>query len=135
MKIFLVAIVVSFISSGCYSLVWTPRQNLPKEQNSSVISAKSFYDDTFSDYYSFYSGSPWWYSVDYEPTSNEEINSDSDNYNPIIISIGLDIPISPITLGTENPPEIKIENVERSKSTSEIRNNNADRKTEKRKRK
>lgn len=58
-KFLSVIFVLSFYVTGCYTIVWDPRQEFPDSENSSE-SGDSFYDyDYYGGYVDYYE-SPWW---------------------------------------------------------------------------
>ncbi|MBK7632812.1 MAG: hypothetical protein IPJ23_19460 [Ignavibacteriales bacterium] len=59
-KLFAFVIVLSFYTTGCYTIVWDPREEFPDTENSSESSSGDFYDyDYYGGYVSYYEA-PWW---------------------------------------------------------------------------
>jgi hypothetical protein len=58
-KLFAFVLVLSFYTTGCYTIVWDPRQEFPDSDNSSQSSGE-FYDyDYYGGYVDYYEA-PWW---------------------------------------------------------------------------
>jgi hypothetical protein len=58
-KLFAFVIVLSFYTTGCYTIVWDPREEFPDTENSSESSG-DFYDyDYYGGYVDYYEA-PWW---------------------------------------------------------------------------
>ena len=52
-KIVLIAIVISF--GGCYTVLWSPQEPIPSENNNQVYYSEPYYGD-----YNYYYDNPWW---------------------------------------------------------------------------
>ena len=64
----LITIVISFFISGCYTVLWTPEEELPNESN--YQPEPGYYIDDYYYYYDY----PWWLTVNH-PVRNENSNS------------------------------------------------------------
>jgi len=59
LNLFVFVIALSFFTTGCYTIVWDPRQEFPDTENSTGSSG-DFYDyDYYGGYVDYYE-SPWW---------------------------------------------------------------------------
>ncbi len=59
LNLFVFVIVLSFFTTGCYTIVWDPRQEFPDTENSTGSSG-DFYDyDYYGGYVDYYEA-PWW---------------------------------------------------------------------------
>ena len=59
LNLFVFVIALSFFSTGCYTIVWDPRQEFPDTENSTGSSG-DFYDyDYYGGYVDYYEA-PWW---------------------------------------------------------------------------
>jgi len=72
LKIFLMLFSLSFISTGCYTIVWEPNQEFPDEETYSYNEEGEFYDyEAYGGYVDYYEA-PWWVTpVVYITTTNE----------------------------------------------------------------
>ena len=59
-KLFAFVIVLSFYTTGCYTIVWDPREEFPDNENSYESNSSDFYDyDYYGGYVDYYEA-PWW---------------------------------------------------------------------------
>lgn len=72
LKIFLMLLGLSFISTGCYTIVWDPNQEFPDEESYNYNEEGEFYDyEAYGGYVDYYEA-PWWVTpVVYITTTNE----------------------------------------------------------------
>lgn len=72
LKIFLMLLGLSFISTGCYTIVWDPNQEFPNEESYNYNEEGEFYDyEAYGGYVDYYEA-PWWVTpVVYITTTNE----------------------------------------------------------------
>jgi hypothetical protein len=85
-NLFLLVIVMSFFT-GCYTVIWDPRQEFPETENSYNSSSEFYGDDYYGGYINYYD-TPWWVGVpvyiiypgetDYSQTKNRNNGSNSD---------------------------------------------------------
>ncbi len=61
-KLFLFVIVMSSFFSGCYTVVWDPREEYPNTEISYEVSDDFYTDDYYGSYVGYYE-SPWWVSI------------------------------------------------------------------------
>jgi hypothetical protein len=60
-KLLLIILTISFISTGCYTVVWDPAQDLPNDQTYSD-SDEFYINDYYGGYTSYYE-TPWWIAI------------------------------------------------------------------------
>ncbi len=72
LKIFAMIFALSFLSTGCYTIVWDPNQEFPDQETYIDDSASDFYDyEDYGGYVDYYE-SPWWVTpVVYITTTND----------------------------------------------------------------
>jgi len=79
-KLFLLVIVMSFFT-GCYTVIWDPRQEYPETENSYDSSSEFYGDDYYGGYINYYE-TPWWVGVPvYLTYPGETDNSQTKNRN------------------------------------------------------
>jgi len=76
--LFLITIIISFIISGCYTVLWTPEEELPNENTYQQDSGNTYYNDDYYYYYDY----PWWLTVSY-PVTNINDNNTSERSKDI----------------------------------------------------
>jgi len=80
-RLFAVVIGMSFYFTGCYTIVWDPREEYP-ETESSYDSNSEFYGTDYYGGYLDYYGTPWWVGVPvYLTYPGETDNSQTKNRN------------------------------------------------------
>lgn len=60
--LFLFVILMSSFFTGCYTIVWDPREEFPNTENSYQTSDDFYTDDYYGGYVEYYE-SPWWVSI------------------------------------------------------------------------
>ncbi len=60
--LFLFVILMSSFFTGCYTIVWDPREEFPNTENSYETSDDFYTDDYYGGYVEYYE-SPWWVSI------------------------------------------------------------------------
>lgn len=55
-------LIISVGLSGCYTIVWTPKDNFPTAKNSNSEDYGYYSSPYFGEYYYYYDY-PWWYSI------------------------------------------------------------------------
>ncbi|HCY74579.1 MAG TPA: hypothetical protein DHV28_01540 [Ignavibacteriales bacterium] len=60
--LFLFVIFMSSFFTGCYTVVWDPREEFPNTENSYETSDDFYTDDYYGGYVEYYE-SPWWVSI------------------------------------------------------------------------
>jgi hypothetical protein len=81
--LFSTIILVSFFISGCYTVIWTPEDEFPNDEN--YNNDPGYYIDNYYYYYDY----PWWYTItppspktkngEYERDRNNNINKIRNN--------------------------------------------------------
>jgi hypothetical protein len=61
-KLFLFVIFISSFFTGCYTIVWDPREEFPNTENSYEAGDDFYTDDYYGGYVEYYE-SPWWVSI------------------------------------------------------------------------
>jgi hypothetical protein len=80
-KLFALVFGMSFYFTGCYTIVWDPREEFPDTENS-YDEGSSFYETEYYGNYVDYYESPWWISVPvYITYPGETDNSTTKNRN------------------------------------------------------
>ena len=71
-NISILTIAVSFLFTGCYTIVWDPNMEFPNEETYNYNEDSEFYDyEDYGGYVDYYE-SPWWVTpVVYITTTNE----------------------------------------------------------------
>ncbi len=76
--ILIITVVISF--GGCYTILWSPDEQLPSGNNSSENSEnidQIYYSEPFYGDYNYYYGHPWWitrHPMYLPPTQNENVD-------------------------------------------------------------
>ncbi len=73
--LFLITIVISFFISGCYTVLWTPEEELPNESTYQQDSGSAYYNDDYYYYYDY----PWWLTASYPVTNMNDNNTNERN--------------------------------------------------------
>ena len=72
--LFVTVIVLSFFVSGCYTVLWTPDEQLPSENT--YVPESGYYNDDYYYYYDY----PWWLTVRHPVTNVNNSNNNNNNY-------------------------------------------------------